>query len=138
MMSPIAKRQRKSISIVFLVRPGPWPALLIAHLVSVVRKYVEGCKNSSQLLDLLSAPGSDAVEPTAATQARQALYPEVSSFVAAADNSNQTHIQYLPMATLLAGVKSGQLHQGHFNANQYNYLEVCYQCQHRIGYLTRI
>ena len=32
--------------------------------------------------------------------------------------------QYLPMATLLAGVKSGQLHQGHFNANQYNYLEV--------------
>ena len=88
MMSPIAKRQRKSISIVFLVRPGPWPALLIAHLVSVVRKYVEGCKNSSQLLDLLSAPGSDAVEPTTATQARQALYPEVSSFVAAADNSN--------------------------------------------------
>ena len=30
------------------------------------------------------------------------------------------------MASLLAGVKSGQLHQGHFNANQYNYLEVCY------------
>ena len=28
------------------------------------------------------------------------------------------------MATLLAGVKSGKLHQGHFNANQYNYLEV--------------
>ncbi|RDX49603.1 RNB-domain-containing protein [Lentinus brumalis] len=71
-----------------------------------VRKYVEGCKNSSQLLDLLSASGSDTIEPTAATAARQALYPE-----------------YLPMATLLAGVKSGQLHQGHFNANQYNYLE---------------
>lgn len=28
------------------------------------------------------------------------------------------------MSTLLAGVKAGQLHQGHFNANQYNYLEV--------------
>ena len=28
------------------------------------------------------------------------------------------------MATLLAGVKAGQLHQGHFNANAYNYLEV--------------
>lgn len=28
------------------------------------------------------------------------------------------------MATLLTGVKSGHLHQGHFNANQYNYLEV--------------
>lgn len=25
---------------------------------------------------------------------------------------------------LLAGVKAGELHQGHFNANQYNYLEV--------------
>jgi len=24
---------------------------------------------------------------------------------------------------LIAGVKSGELHQGHFNANQYNYLE---------------
>lgn len=25
-----------------------------------------------------------------------------------------------------AGVKSGKLHQGHFNANQFNYLEVSY------------
>jgi len=31
--------------------------------------------------------------------------------------------QYLPSSTLLAGVKAGSLHQGHFNANQYNYLE---------------
>lgn len=30
----------------------------------------------------------------------------------------------MPSSTLLAGIKSGQLHQGHFNANQYNYLEV--------------
>ncbi|KIP12193.1 hypothetical protein PHLGIDRAFT_98579 [Phlebiopsis gigantea 11061_1 CR5-6] len=71
-----------------------------------VRRYVEGTKDSSKLLDLLSATGSDTLEPTKAVSARQALYPE-----------------YLPMATLLAGVKSGQLHQGHFNANQYNYLE---------------
>ena len=28
------------------------------------------------------------------------------------------------MATLAAGVKSGQLHQGHFNPSPYNYLEV--------------
>jgi exosome complex exonuclease DIS3/RRP44 len=33
-------------------------------------------------------------------------------------------LQYLPTSTLVAGVKAGQLHQGHFNANQYNYLEV--------------
>ena len=31
--------------------------------------------------------------------------------------------KYLPTATLLAGVKAEELHQGHFNANQYNYLE---------------
>ena len=31
--------------------------------------------------------------------------------------------KYLPTAILLTGVKAGELHQGHFNANQYNYLE---------------
>ncbi|WWD22110.1 hypothetical protein CI109_106599 [Kwoniella shandongensis] len=30
---------------------------------------------------------------------------------------------YLPQDTLTAGVKTGRYHQGHFNANQYNYLE---------------
>ncbi|KAH9834605.1 RNB-domain-containing protein [Rhodofomes roseus] len=76
-------------------------------LVSIsVRKYVEALQDTSKLLDLLSAPGSDEVEPTRVASARQALYPD-----------------YLPMSTLGAGVKSGQLHQGHFNANQYNYLE---------------
>lgn len=71
-----------------------------------VRKYVEGMKDSAQLLDLLAAVGADDIEPTKATTGRQALYPD-----------------YLPTATLLAGVKAGKLHQGHFNANQYNYLE---------------
>ncbi|EKM52263.1 uncharacterized protein PHACADRAFT_211534 [Phanerochaete carnosa HHB-10118-sp] len=71
-----------------------------------VRKYVEGAKESSRLLDLLSAVGSNEIEPTKTAAARQALYPE-----------------YLSTATLVAGVKSGQLHQGHFNANPYNYLE---------------
>jgi len=71
-----------------------------------VRKYVEGMKDSNQLLDLLSASGSDEIEPTRAVAARSSLYPD-----------------YLPTATLVAGVKAGELHQGHFNANQYNYLE---------------
>ncbi|EMD35164.1 hypothetical protein CERSUDRAFT_116633 [Gelatoporia subvermispora B] len=71
-----------------------------------VRKYVEASKDSGKLSDLLSAPGSDNIEPTRAAGARQVLYPD-----------------YLPMSTLIAGVKAGQLHQGHFNANQYNYLE---------------
>ncbi|KAG2063668.1 RNB-domain-containing protein [Suillus decipiens] len=71
-----------------------------------VRNYVDGMKNSDQLLDLLSATGSDEVEPTRAVAGRTALYTD-----------------YLPMSTLVAGVKAGQLHQGHFSANQYNYLE---------------
>ncbi|TBU24927.1 RNB-domain-containing protein [Dichomitus squalens] len=71
-----------------------------------VRKYVEGRKDSNELLDLLAAAGSDNLDPTPAAAARQALYPD-----------------YLPTTTLLAGVKSCRLHQGHFNANQYNYLE---------------
>ncbi|KAK7061084.1 exosome catalytic subunit dis3 [Paramarasmius palmivorus] len=77
------------------------------HTMSV-RKYVEGLPDSNQLLDLLSAAGSDDIDPTKAAAGRQVLYPE-----------------YLPSATLVAGVKAGELHQGHFNANQYNYLEVC-------------
>ena len=42
-----------------------------------VRRYVEGCKEPNKLLDLLSAVGSDEIEPTKAVAARQALYPEV-------------------------------------------------------------
>ncbi|KAF8870959.1 hypothetical protein BD779DRAFT_1720386 [Infundibulicybe gibba] len=71
-----------------------------------VRQYVEGMKDANQLLDLLSVAGTEELEPTKAAAGRQALYPD-----------------YLPAATLMAAVKAGQLHQGHFNANQYNYLE---------------
>ncbi|KAG6329453.1 hypothetical protein ID866_9636, partial [Astraeus odoratus] len=70
-----------------------------------IREYVQGMKDAVQLLDLVAA-GSEELEPTRATGARTVLYAE-----------------HLPAATLLAGVKAGQLHQGHFNANQYNYLE---------------
>ncbi|KAF8526026.1 hypothetical protein BU17DRAFT_74382 [Hysterangium stoloniferum] len=75
---------------------------------SSVRQYVEGMDTSAkpQLLDLLSV-ASEEIEPTrTAAASRSALYPE-----------------YLPAAILMAGVKSGHLHQGHFNANPYNYLE---------------
>lgn len=71
-----------------------------------VRKYVEEMKDPTQLLDLLAAVGSDDIEPTRAVAGRQALYSD-----------------YLPTSTLVAGVRADELHQGHFNANQYNYLE---------------
>jgi exosome complex exonuclease DIS3/RRP44 len=44
----------------------------------IVRRYVEGMPESTQLVDLLSA-GSNSIEPTAAA-GRPPLYPEVSSF----------------------------------------------------------
>lgn len=37
--------------------------------------------------------------------------------------SKKLYEEYLPLATLQAGVKAGRYHQGHFNASQYNYLE---------------
>lgn len=42
-----------------------------------MRKYVEGIKEPTQLLDLLAAAGSDDIEPTRAVAGRQALYPDV-------------------------------------------------------------
>jgi exosome complex exonuclease DIS3/RRP44 len=87
-----------------------------------VRKYVEGTKDATQLLDLLVAEGSNEIEPTKALAGRQALYPEVR-FPAVRSFLVYNLPQYLPTAILGAGVKAGELHQGHFNANQYNYLE---------------
>ena len=49
----------------------------LRYLAQQVRRYVEGLKNSSQLLDLLSSMGED-IEPTRAAAPRQALYPDVS------------------------------------------------------------
>ncbi|KIK68485.1 hypothetical protein GYMLUDRAFT_35913, partial [Collybiopsis luxurians FD-317 M1] len=71
-----------------------------------VRKYVESMKEANQLLDLLSADGTSETEPTKAAAGRQVLYPD-----------------YLSTSTLIAGVKASKLHQGHFSANQCNYLE---------------
>ncbi|KAG6912235.1 hypothetical protein DXG01_016096, partial [Tephrocybe rancida] len=41
-----------------------------------VRKYIEGMKDSTQLLDLLAAEGSNDIKPTKAAAGRQALYPD--------------------------------------------------------------
>lgn len=45
----------------------------------VVRKYVENMKDATQLLDLLSADGSQEIEPTKAVAGRQVLYPDVNT-----------------------------------------------------------
>lgn len=58
-----------------------------------------------QLLDLLAT--SDADVSMAAGQQKKAIYPE-----------------YMSPLIVNAGIKSGELHQGHFSANPHNYLEV--------------
>ncbi|KAG8690408.1 exosome catalytic subunit dis3 [Ceratobasidium sp. 423] len=73
----------------------------------IVREYVTGTKNSAALLDLLAAESMAGEEDTEMRQGRRKVLYE----------------EYLPQATLVAGVKSGDLHQGYFNANSYNYLE---------------
>ena len=50
------------------------------NVILEVRKYVEGMKDATQLLDLLAAEGSNEIEPTKAVAGRQALYPEVRSY----------------------------------------------------------
>lgn len=70
-----------------------------------VRDYIEGLDNADQLLDLLSS--RSVVSGSGGSEKRAVLYPE-----------------HLPANQVTAGVKSGQLLQGYFNANPYNYLEA--------------
>ena len=51
--------------------------LVPVFMFFIVRKYVEGMKDSTQLLDLLAAVGSEDMEPTRAAAGRQVLYPDV-------------------------------------------------------------
>ena len=101
-----------------------FPTFNVIHFT--VRQYIEGMMGTDTelLLDLLSSASSEDIEPTRKAGARGALYPEVGIRLTS-QLHYLMHAQYLPAATLVAGVKSGQLHQGHFKANTYNYLEVC-------------
>ncbi|ODN80426.1 hypothetical protein, variant [Cryptococcus amylolentus CBS 6039] len=74
------------------------------HAVSA-KEYVDGMETEERgkLVDLVVG-GVDEVE--AAEKRSKRVYPD-----------------YLPQDTLVAGVKTGRFQQGHFNANQYNYLE---------------
>ncbi|KAN0065804.1 exosome catalytic subunit dis3 [Thecaphora frezii] len=69
-----------------------------------VKDYVEGLANADQLLDLLSARTIGGYGGSG--EKRSVLYPE-----------------HLPQSTVTAGIKSGALAQGFFNANPFNYLE---------------
>lgn len=57
-----------------------------------VRRYVEGTKEPTKLLDLLSAAGSDDIEPTKARAAREALYPEVRKMI-----SHRVHVAQIAL-----------------------------------------
>jgi hypothetical protein len=48
-------------------------------ILTLVRQYVAGMTNATQLLDLLAAEGSEEIEPTMAAAARRrAIYSDVS------------------------------------------------------------
>jgi hypothetical protein len=84
-MPLIAKKQRKKGLFLSQVRALSLSFLRVVLFMGfwVVRKYVEGMKESLQLLDLLSdeqqqADGGDnEIEPTRGSGVRKALYPDV-------------------------------------------------------------
>jgi hypothetical protein len=47
-------------------------------ILTLVRQYVAGMTNATQLLDLLAAEGSEEIEPTMAAARRRAIYSDVS------------------------------------------------------------
>lgn len=75
-----------------------------------VRSYIASmpAERSASLSDLIASAGTggEELETAGKKQKKNVYYPE-----------------YLPSNTLSAGIKSGALHQGHFNPNPYNYLE---------------
>ncbi|KAG8958122.1 exosome catalytic subunit dis3, partial [Tulasnella sp. 425] len=72
-----------------------------------VRDYITGLPEAEDLVDVIAAHEEDAdAEGIQMISKKSALYPE-----------------HLSVASCKAGVASGHLHQGHFNASQYNYLE---------------
>ncbi|KAJ6569587.1 hypothetical protein B0H19DRAFT_1136142 [Mycena capillaripes] len=73
-----------------------------------IRKYISALPEpiAAQLLDLLSAADDNDIEPTRAAGGRQAMYSE-----------------YFSDSILQAGLSTGKLHKGHFNASTYNYLQ---------------
>ncbi|KAJ7618363.1 RNB-domain-containing protein [Mycena rosella] len=77
-------------------------------IATAIRKYISSLPETvaAQLLDLLSSADENEIEPTRAAGGRQALYPE-----------------YFPESTIQAGISTGKLHKGHFNASTYNYLQ---------------
>lgn len=73
-------------------------------IASDILSYVKASPNSDQLLDLISTTQSST--PSSSSSSNSVLYPE-----------------YFPHSTLQAGIKSGHLFQGQFQANPFNYLE---------------
>ncbi|KAJ7037505.1 hypothetical protein C8F04DRAFT_1092687 [Mycena alexandri] len=73
-----------------------------------IRNYISSLPEAvaAQLLDLLSSADDNDIEPTRAAGGRQAMYPE-----------------YFSESILQAGISTGKLHKGHFNASTYNYLQ---------------
>ena len=79
MMEDAANRQ-KAGKLGITSNLGLFPALteflLLFFMFFIVRKYTKGMRDSTQLLGLLAAVGSEDMEPTRAAAGRQVLYPD--------------------------------------------------------------
>lgn len=64
--------------------------------------------------------------PAGSALSRGAVFAQLTSVSRCLPLARSVPDQYLPSATLSAGIKAGALYQGYFNASAYNYLEVCF------------
>lgn len=72
-----APRKKGSPAFQVRIRASIQWSISSLKLMLAVRKYVEGMKDTSVLLDLLSATGAGDLEPTRTVGARAPLYPDV-------------------------------------------------------------
>ncbi|KAK4689829.1 exosome complex exonuclease DIS3/RRP44, partial [Tremellales sp. Uapishka_1] len=122
---PVLPRTGYAAHARFSGREGHWQLAHSEGLLAISTKdYVDGLlgKERERLVDLVVG-GVDEVAPSEQRGGRR-IYEEVRDLKMKHKNTGSDPLmQYLPQATLTAGVKTGRYHQGHFNANQYNYLE---------------
>jgi len=97
-----------------------------AAAAATVRTYVEGLKETSAaLLDLIAATGLNSYEPAVGGDGdgRGSEPAQGAAGKQPPAKKKLLYDDYLPLPTLLAGIKADRLVKGYFNANPFNYLE---------------
>lgn len=95
MTEDTANRQKAEQSGISSISGIHYTCLIITvlKLATVVRKYIENMKGTGQLLDLLSADGSQEIEPTKAAAGHQVLFMPPKLSKGKRDIAKETKIQ---------------------------------------------